>query len=33
MSEIEIEPKNLLKTVLFGGIGGILLITFFYVLD
>lgn len=29
MSEIEIEPKNLLKTVLYGGIGGILLITFF----
>ena len=29
MSEIEIEPKNLLKTVLYGGIGGILLIIFF----
>ena len=29
MSEIEIEPKNILKTTLFGGIGIILVSLFF----
>ena len=29
MSEIEIEPKNILKTALFGGIGAIFIIVFF----
>ncbi|GIR58946.1 MAG: hypothetical protein CM15mP65_15270 [Crocinitomicaceae bacterium] len=29
MSEIEIEPKNILKTALFGGIGAIFIIIFF----
>ena len=29
MSEIEIEPKNILKTTLFGGIGLILVSLFF----